>query len=280
MYNTVDNYECKGVCIRMASNKSKLETPEYKARLLAFSERLKKERDKLGITQGELAKRAELSSHAVISRWEAVANPTRDDNYLSAGAVARELPDVNDMLKLCDVFDCEIAYLVGKQEKPTKPLTDICRHTGLSEDAVKMLHFTHTVMTSWPFSDVINALISQESEDGEYSAFERMCEYLTLNPADETIRASLGSNRYYEIGKEDFMSVLLLDINRKLQDLRKQVQEELRAHPPAPKKEEPDSTPLFEALAEAVKTGALRGDEGWKWARKFVVEDEGAAPSA
>ena len=123
----------------MASNKSKLETPEYKARLLAFSERLKTERDKLGITQALLAKRSGLSGHAVISRWEAVADETRGGEYSSAGAVARELPDVNDILKLCDVFGCDIAYLVGIQEKPTKPLTDICAATGLSAQSVKSI---------------------------------------------------------------------------------------------------------------------------------------------
>ena len=123
----------------MASNRAKLETPEYKARLLVFSERLKKEREKLGITQGALAERAGLSGHAVISRWEAVADERRGGDYITSGAVARELPDVNDMLKLCELFGCEIDYLVGIQDFPTKGLTDICHKTALAPEAVEVL---------------------------------------------------------------------------------------------------------------------------------------------
>ena len=123
----------------MASNKEKLETPEYKARLLAFSERLKKKREELDITQSALAERAGLSGHAVISRWEAVANPVRGGDFTSPGAAARELPDVNDMLKLCAVFDCEIDYLVGTQDFPKKKTVDICKETRLAPGAVETL---------------------------------------------------------------------------------------------------------------------------------------------
>lgn len=126
----------------MAGKSEKLETPEYKERLLTFSERLKEQREKLKITQNKLASLIGLSSHSVISRWEAVCDDKRGGEYVSAGAVAREMPDVNDLLKLCDVFDCEIAYLIGIQDKPKREQTDINHTIGLSEAAIKALSNT------------------------------------------------------------------------------------------------------------------------------------------
>ena len=123
----------------MASNKKKLDEAEYQKRLSEFSKRLKKERKKLKISQDKLAKRAGLSSHAVISRWEAVADKNRNVEFTSKGAVAREFPDVNDMLKLCKVFGCDIAYLLGEQELPTKAATDIKSVIGLTEKAIEKL---------------------------------------------------------------------------------------------------------------------------------------------
>ena len=152
----------------MASNRTKLETPEYKARLLAFSERLKKERERLGITQGALAERAGLSGHAVISRWEAVADEKRGGDYISSGAVARELPDVNDILKLCELFGCEIAYLIGIQELPTRDATDISGITGLLE--VALCELSDSPFSGVSFGSEHAKAMSRQAETMTYRA--------------------------------------------------------------------------------------------------------------
>lgn len=50
-----------------------------------------------------------------------------------------QIPDVETVIKLCEVLDCDFDYLFGKIDLPHKEETDICRETGLSEEAVGKL---------------------------------------------------------------------------------------------------------------------------------------------
>ena len=47
------------------------------------------------------------------------------------------LPQFEDMLKMCEVFDCELGYLLGEFDCKTREATDIQAKTGLSEKAIK-----------------------------------------------------------------------------------------------------------------------------------------------
>ena len=48
-------------------------------------------------------------------------------------------PNVELLLKICDVLDCDSDYLLGLQPHPRKETTDICSATGLSPSAVAAL---------------------------------------------------------------------------------------------------------------------------------------------
>lgn len=53
----------------------------------------------------------------------------------------KTLPPLDVLFKLCDIFKCELGYLLGEPgyENGTRQETDIVNETGLSEDAVHVL---------------------------------------------------------------------------------------------------------------------------------------------
>lgn len=87
--------------------------------------RIKAERKALGLSQGELAEKCNLSasSRQTVGAWEQ----------------GNLLPSVPDLLRLCSLFDCELGYLLGEYDRKTKQTTDIFLETGLSADAVSSL---------------------------------------------------------------------------------------------------------------------------------------------
>jgi transcriptional regulator with XRE-family HTH domain len=47
--------------------------------------------------------------------------------------------NTNDLLAACDALDVDVDYLLGKQKKRTKEITDIAAETGLSEESIEWL---------------------------------------------------------------------------------------------------------------------------------------------
>lgn len=83
-----------------------------------IGQRIRIERKRLDMTQDDIG--AEL--HVVrqtFSDWER----------------GKTLPQLSDMLSMCNVFECELGYLLCEHEEKTREATDVCRATGLSEDA-------------------------------------------------------------------------------------------------------------------------------------------------
>lgn len=87
--------------------------------------RIKAERKALGLSQGELAEKCNLSasSRQTVGAWEQ----------------GNLLPSVPDLLRLCALFDCELGYLLGEYDRKTRQTTDIFLETGLSANAVASL---------------------------------------------------------------------------------------------------------------------------------------------
>ena len=52
---------------------------------------------------------------------------------------ARNIPELQTIWKLCEIFNCDIDYLFGRINCSTHDLAFICNKIGLSEDAVKYL---------------------------------------------------------------------------------------------------------------------------------------------
>lgn len=87
-----------------------------------FQDNLVKIRTENNYTQEKLAELLSISRDK-LSKWE---NGVR-------------VPDLNELLKICDIFDCDLDYLVGRIEQPTHSLQDISDVTGLSMENIKLL---------------------------------------------------------------------------------------------------------------------------------------------
>lgn len=87
-----------------------------------FQDKLVEIRTAKGYTQEKLTELLGISRDK-LSKWE---NGVR-------------FPDLNELLKICDIFDCDLDYLVGRIEQPTHALQDISDITGLSTENIKQL---------------------------------------------------------------------------------------------------------------------------------------------
>jgi len=52
---------------------------------------------------------------------------------------AQNMPDMLELLKLCEVFGCEVSYMLGEYKERTRAIADICEVTGLENKAIEML---------------------------------------------------------------------------------------------------------------------------------------------
>lgn len=85
-----------------------------------FGERVKTQRKKVGIkTQRDLAQKMNLSEET-IKNWEQ----------------GRTVPEMTDMIKLCDLLKCDTDYLLGRIDASTHDFEFITKETGLSEAAI------------------------------------------------------------------------------------------------------------------------------------------------
>lgn len=91
----------------------------------AIGKRIMHERKQLGLTQEDLIKEIGLSaeSRQLIGRWEK----------------GKSYPTIDDLKKLCNVFNCELGYLLCEYDCKTRETADIHSITGLSEKAIDAL---------------------------------------------------------------------------------------------------------------------------------------------
>lgn len=112
---------------------------------IKIGSRIKDERLNKGLSLEELACKV-YTTRQTLSRWE----KGQGNEIL-----------LNVLLKMCEIFDCELGYLLGEKEyeNRTKQKTDICKDTGLSEKAV-------TALCSMSPTErrLINDLLSSEND--------------------------------------------------------------------------------------------------------------------
>lgn len=90
-----------------------------------IAERLKIERDKLKLSQDALAELLNVNRNT-IRRWE------RQDGK-------GQVPPLNDLLRMCNIFDCELGYLLCEHTCKTREATNVQEVTGLSEYTINQL---------------------------------------------------------------------------------------------------------------------------------------------
>lgn len=74
----------------------------------------------------------------------------------------KELPTLETLLKMCDIFGCDLGYLLGEHEEKTRTAADIHTETGLSEDAIQKLQsYDKTPKYEQRLSPGTNAVLDQ-----------------------------------------------------------------------------------------------------------------------
>lgn len=109
-----------------------------------IGQRIREERDNKGLTQEELANKLQISRQKVYY-WEK----------------GEKVPTLEDLIRLCDIFGCELGYLLCEFDCKTKEISDIQALTGLSEEAIRKFK----IMKSSNLEDVIqimNLLLEHE----------------------------------------------------------------------------------------------------------------------
>ena len=102
---------------------------------------IKNARTQKNLTQNELADKVG-STRQTIAKWE-----KGNDNGICL-----------DTIKcMCEIFNCEIGYLVGDYDTPQKETTDIHNKTGLSEKAIYSI-ISDT--KARPFIETINTILT------------------------------------------------------------------------------------------------------------------------
>lgn len=113
-----------------------------------IKERLAEERTRL--VSGGIDKRFEMLENRISKAIPPGKTATQEDiaSYLGCelgtyvnyeNRSKSVLPPIPYLLDLCNLYDCDIAYLLGVQEERKKINTDIAKETGLSESAIYAL---------------------------------------------------------------------------------------------------------------------------------------------
>ena len=103
---------------------------------------------------------------------EALANvlglsTTQVKNYLSKSSRGQNIP-LDNLLKIADIYGCEIGYLLGEFDQPTRAAADITKETGLDPRAVSILTQKKSIP---PFIDLINRIINDSYTHENKGAF-------------------------------------------------------------------------------------------------------------
>ena len=118
-----------------------------------IARRLRSSREALGLSQSDVADRLDsvqqkedgkATNYNTIGRWENELN--------------KVMPSLKDMLALCEVFDCELGYLLCEHDTKRREAADIRDATGLSEKSVNQLAWlSYTFVDAY---EIVNLLIT------------------------------------------------------------------------------------------------------------------------
>lgn len=109
-----------------------------------IGERIRQERKKAGINQSKFAEMLGLNTNSrqTVMKWEKGVT----------------IPDIKKLFNMCEIFNCELGYLLCEYDCKNKIAADVQTVTGLSEKAVMILHDMKTSDIRGVIS-VLNGLI-------------------------------------------------------------------------------------------------------------------------
>ena len=171
--------------------------------------RIKKERKALGLTQSQLMEQIGRApdSYRVLGRWE------KGD----------AIPLLSDLVELCNIFNCDLGYLIGEHATKRHINANICEVTGLSEKAIEVLKSCQGT-SEW--IKIVSLLIEQEMPEPElsYGNIEMYAEMSEEQEKKAAIKTEETDRKYAEEyakwAKENYVPVinsiyeyLIVDVN-------------------------------------------------------------------
>lgn len=131
-----------------------------------FGERLKKLRKEKGYDTQEIFANKINRSKETIRNWEQ----------------GRNIPEIKDLLELCEFLNCDMDYLLGRIECKTHNLTFIAKETGLTEDAIDLLRLYNMFGKSSKIDTISLIIESEAKDDGNLSSLiDTITGYLGFN---------------------------------------------------------------------------------------------------
>lgn len=109
------------------------------------AERIKKAREDTDLTLGYIAEKCGVKQYQTVSKWEK-GNST---------------PSLENLFKLCDLFNCDLGYLLGEYDCKKRIAEDIHEMTGLSCLAADNLE----IAASGPEGGPIDVAIAEANHD-------------------------------------------------------------------------------------------------------------------
>lgn len=138
-----------------------------------IASRITEEREALGLTKEGLAERLNVNRNTITS-WE------RQD-------IKGRYPPLEDLARMCDLFNCELGYLLGEYNCKTRAATDIQAETGLSERAIDRLR--DEGQESEVFRETLSELIENPLFYGLVLGIADYKRYMSFSPE---MRANVG----------------------------------------------------------------------------------------
>ena len=127
-------------------------------------DRIKLNRNALGLSQEKLSEKLNVT-RKTLSQWEK----------------GTTFPPLEDMLKMCEVFDCELGYLLGEHNCKTRAATDVQEVTGLSEESINILMQLqkNDNLKTRAIMEIINTLIESLGHNKEvWNLFQSIIAYV------------------------------------------------------------------------------------------------------
>ena len=116
--------------------------------------------------------------------------------YLDKSPYGQNIP-LDNLLKIAELYGCEIGYLLGEFEQPTRAAADITKETGLDSRAVSILSQRKNIPA---FVDLINRIIIDSYPTQNKGAFpvNKICGYMIQIEEEKTAKA----HPFYSVIKE------------------------------------------------------------------------------
>lgn len=131
-----------------------------------IGQNIRKCREEMGLTQEKLLDLLSMSASSVahLRKWEKGSS----------------IPSMQNLHKLCEVFQCDFGFLVGDYPEKRRVTADVCTQTGLSEHAAeKLMKYKNDKVLYPGCAEAMSSLLESRSGD---EVLRKLFKFKTLIP--------------------------------------------------------------------------------------------------